>query len=61
MIPNVVTNKKLNPIVIELFFRGKKLNISSVFITQSYFAVTKDINVDSAHYFLMKVPNPWEL
>ena len=58
MIANVVTNKKLNPIVIEIFIRGKKLNISSVFITQSYFAVTKDINVDSAHHFLMKVPNP---
>ena len=58
MIANVVTNKKLNPIVIELFIRGKKLNISPVFITQSYFTVTKDINVDSAHHLLMNVPNP---
>ena len=41
MIPDMLSNKKLNPIVIELFIRGRKLNISIVFITQSYFAVPK--------------------
>ena len=38
MIADVLTNKKLNPVVTELFIRGKKLNISHVFITQSYFS-----------------------
>ena len=41
MIADMLSNKKLNPIVTELFIRGRKLNISLVFITQSYFAVPK--------------------
>ena len=41
MIANMLTNKKLNPTVTELFIRGKKLNLSLVFITQSYFVVSK--------------------
>ena len=41
MIADMLSNKKLNPIVTELFIRGRKLNISLVFITQSYFAVHK--------------------
>ena len=41
MIVDMLNNKKLNPIVTELFIRGRKLNISLVFITQSYFAVHK--------------------
>ena len=41
MTADTVSNKKLNPIVTELFIRGGKLNISLVFITQSYFAVPK--------------------
>ena len=41
MIADMLSNKKLNPIVTELFIRGRKLNISLVFITQSYFTVTK--------------------
>ena len=41
---DVINNKKRNPIVTELFIRGRKLNISIVFITQSYFKVPKDIN-----------------
>ena len=52
---------KLNPIVTELFITGRKLNISVVFITQSYFAVTKNIRLSSTHYFIMKIPNKWEL
>ena len=43
MIADMLSNKKLNPIVTELFIRGKKLNISLVFITQSYFAVPKKL------------------
>ena len=41
MIADMLSNKKLNPIVTELFIRGRKLNISVVFVTQSYFAVPK--------------------
>ena len=53
--------KKLNPTVTELFIRGRKLNISVVFITQSYFAVAKNITPNSMHYFTMKIPNKWEI
>ena len=57
MIADMLSNKKLNPIVTELFIRGGKLNISLVFITQSYFAVLKNVRLDSIHYFVMKIPN----
>ena len=53
--------KKLNPVVTELFVRGRKLNISLVFITQSYFAEPKTIRLNSTHYFIMKIPNKREL
>ena len=46
MIVDILSNKKLNPIVTELFIRGIKLNISIVFITQSYFAVPKNIRLN---------------
>ena len=61
MIVDILSNKKLNPIVTELFIRGRKLNISLAFITQSYFAVPKDIRLHSTHYFIMKIPNEQEL
>ena len=54
MIADVLSNKKLNSVVTELFIRGRKLNISLVFITQSYFAVPKNIRLNSTHYFVMK-------
>ena len=44
---DMISNKKFNPIVTELFIRGRNLNISLVFITQSYFAVPKNIRLDS--------------
>ena len=50
MIADVLSNKKLNPIVTELFIRGRKLNISLVFITQSYFAAPKNIRLNSTFY-----------
>ena len=50
-----LSNKKIDPIVTELFIRGRKLNIFLVFITQSYFAVRKNIRLSSTHYFIMKV------
>ena len=57
MIPDMLSNKKLNPTVIELFKRGTKLNISLVFTTLSYFIVPKNITLNSSHYFIMKVEN----
>ena len=45
-------NKKLNQIVSELFIRGIKRNIFTVLITQSYFAVPKDIRLNSTHFLL---------
>ena len=61
MIPDMINNKKLNPVVTELFIRGRKLNISIVFITQSYFKVPKDVILNSTHFFIMKIPNKREL
>ena len=57
MIADMLSTKKCNPIVTELFIRGRKLNISLVFITQSYFAVPKNIRLNSTHYYIMKIPN----
>ena len=61
MIADIINNKKLNPIITELFIRCRKLNISIVFITQSYFKVPKDVRLNSTHFFIMKVPNKREL
>ena len=47
MIADMLSNKKLNPIVTELFIRGRKLNISLVFIRQSYFAAPKTVRLNS--------------
>ena len=57
----MINNKKLNSVVTELFVRGKKLNISLVFITQSYFKVPKDVRLNSTHFFIVKIPNKREL
>ena len=61
MIADMINNKKLNSIVRELFIRGRKLNISLVFITQSYFKVPKDVRLSTTHFFIMKIPNKREL
>ena len=61
MIVDMINNNKLNPIVTELFIRGRKFNISIVFITQSYFKVPKDVRLNSTHFFIMKIPNKREL
>ena len=60
MIADMINNKKLNSIITELFIRGRKLNIS-VFITQSYFKVPKDVRLNSTHFFIKKIPNKREL
>ena len=57
MIADRINNKKLNSIVTELFIRGTKLNISIVFITQSYFRVPKDVELNSTHFFIRKMYN----
>ena len=57
MIVDMINNKKLNSIVTELFIRCRKLNISLVFISQSYFKVPKDVRNNSTHFFIMKIPN----
>ena len=61
MIPDMINNNNLNPIVTELFVRRRKLNISIVFITQSYFKVPKDVRLNSTHFFIMKISNKREL
>ena len=50
MISDMIINKKLKSIVTELFIRGRKLNISLVFITQSYFKVPKDVRLNTSHF-----------
>ena len=61
MIADMINNKKLNSIVTELFIKGRKLNISIAFITQSYFKVPKGIRLNSTHFFIMKISNKREL
>ena len=60
MIADMINNNKLNPIVTESFIGGRKLNISIVFITQSYFKVPKNVRLNSTHFFIMKIPNKRE-
>ena len=61
MIADIVSNKKFPAIIKELFIRCRKLNISLVFITQSYFSVPKDVRVNSTHYLIMKINSRREL
>ena len=61
MIADIMTNKKFQTIIKELFIRCKKLNISLVFITQSYFYVPKDARLNTTHYFIMKINSRIEL
>ena len=61
MIADVEANKKLSPIVTELFLRRRKLIISLVFISQSYFKLPKTLRLNATHYFIIKIPNKKEL
>ena len=61
MIADMIDNKKLSPIITELFIRGRTLNISLVFITLSYFKVPKDVRLNSTSFFIMKIPNKREV
>ena len=61
MVADILSNKKLNPVGTELFIRGRKLNISLVFVTQSYVADPINTTLNSTHYFIRKNPNKREL
>ena len=61
MIADIMTNKKFQAIIKELFIRCRKLNISLAFITQSYFSVPKDVRLNSTHYLIRKISNKREL
>ena len=61
MIADTMTNRRFQAIIKELFIRCRKLNISLVFITQSYFSVPKDVRLNLTHYLIMKINNRKEL
>ena len=61
LIADIMTNKKFQAILKELFVRCKKLNISLVFITHSYFSVSKEVRLNSTHYLIMEIYNKREL
>ena len=61
MIAVIMTNKKFQVIIKELFIGCRKLNIFLSFITQSYFRVPKDVRLNSTHYLIMKIHNKREL
>ena len=61
MIADMLSNKTRNPILTELFIRGRIINISLVFITQSYFLVPVIFRPNSSHCFVMKILNKREL
>ena len=57
----MTNNKKMNSIVTRLFIRGEKLNISLVFITQSYFKISRAVRLNTTQFFIMKIPDKREL
>ena len=61
MIADMIDNKKLNSTVAELFIRGRKLNISVVFITQLHFRVPKDFWLNTTRFCIAEIPNKMEL
>ena len=61
MIADMIKNKKLSSIVTELFTRGRKLNISLVFIIQSCFKVLEDVKLNYTNFFIIKIPKKREL
>ena len=61
MIADIMTNKEFHAIIKELFIRRRKLNISLVFITRSYFSVPKDVRLNWMHYLITKINNKREL
>ena len=61
MIADIITNKKFQTMIKDLFIRCRKLNIALVFITQSYLSVLKDVRLKSTRYLIMTINNRTEL
>ena len=61
MIADMINSRRLDSIVTELFIRGRKLNLSLLFITQSYFKVSKEVRLNITHFFITKISNKREL
>ena len=61
MIVDIMTNKRFQAIIKELFIRCRNLNISLVFVTNSYFSFLKDVRLNSTHYLIVKINNGREL
>ena len=61
LIADIMSKKKFQAIIKKLFIRCRKLNISLVFITQSYFSIPEDVRLNSTHYLIMKINNRREL
>ena len=61
MIADIMTNKKFQATIKELFIRCRKLDVSLAFITQSHFSVPKEVRLNSKHYLTMKTHNRTEL
>ena len=57
LIADMINSKRLNSIITELFIKGRKLNISLAFMTQSYVKVPKDVRLNSTHFFIMSITN----
>ena len=61
MIANIMSNKKFQAVMKELFIRYRKLNVSLLFISQSYFSVAKEFRLNSTYYLIMKMNDKREL
>ena len=61
MIADMHSKEKFNKIVTDLFIRGRKLNMSLVFITQSYYKAPKDVRLNTTHFIITKIPKKREL
>ena len=61
MIADIMINKRFQAIIKELLIRCRKLNISLVFITQSYFSVPKEVRLNCTHYLILKIHNTRQL
>ena len=57
MIADMLSKKKPNPAMLELFLIGRKVKISLVFITKCYFAISRNITLNCVYYFILKILN----
>ena len=55
MIADTISNKKINQVVNELLVKERKLNISTIFITQTFLSVPKDVKLNCTHYFNIRI------